>query len=255
LNQELIHWFLVFARAGALLAIFPLFSAGNVPIRLRLGMAAMLAILATPFLTAPVFPSPSIWTLARLLFVEVSVGLLMGFICRFIFFSVDFAGGVVGTEMGLMMSSTFNPLAASASPITGMTLYWLALMLLLTLDMHHWVIAAFQKSFAIVPLGAAHLSEGLATDVLRRSSEIFRIALQMTAPVMAVSFVVTLIFSVLSRAVPRMNVFSESFPVRTLAGLVVFGLTVHLMAQHIDNYLRRLPDDLLNIAQLLAHGA
>lgn len=255
MKLELTQWFLVFARAGALLAVFPLFSAQNVPVRLRLALAALMALLATPLLPNVVAPDLSLWSLMRLLFIEASVGLLLGFICRFVFFAIDFAGAIIGTEIGLMMSSSFNPLGANATPVPGIMLYWLALMLMLGLDLHHWIIAAFQHSYLLVPIGAAHLSHGLALEVLRRSSELFRIAVQMTAPVLAASFVITLIFSVLSRAVPQMNVFTESFPVRTLAGLAVFGLTIHLMAQHLENYLHRLPDDLLRVAQLLGHGA
>jgi len=251
LKLELSHWFLIFARAGALLAVFPLFSAQDVPVRLRLALAALMAFLATPIL--PVFPTNtlSFWSLTRLVFTEVSVGLLLGFVCRFIFYTIDFAGGIVGTEVGLMLSSAFNPLGANATPVPGIILYWLALMLLLALDLHHWIIAAFQRSYLILPIGAGHLSQALVLEVIRRSSEVFRIAVEMTAPVIAVSFVITLVFSVLSRAVPQMNVFTESFPVRTLAGLAVFGLTFHLMAQHIENYLRQLPEDLVRISQLL----
>ncbi len=60
--------------------------------------------------------------------------------------------------------------------------------------------------------------------------------------------------ALLGRAVPQMNVFSESFPVRTLLGLISFGLTCTFMGQHIANYLRRLPEDMLNVARL-AGGA
>ena len=74
----------------------------------------------------------------------------------------------------------------------------------------------------------------------------------MTAPIIAVSFVINLVFSFLGRAVPQMNVFSESFAVRIIAGLSVFGLSLQLMAQHMLNYLRRLPDDILRVAQLLS---
>ena len=83
------------------------------------------------------------------------------------------------------------------------------------------------------------------------TSGIFVIALQLAAPLMAVSFIISLVFSVLGRAVPQMNVFSESFAVRPLVGLSVFGLTLDLMSEHIVNYLRRLPEDMLRVAQLL----
>jgi flagellar biosynthesis protein FliR len=77
---------------------------------------------------------------------------------------------------------------------------------------------------------------------------------QMVAPVLACSFLVTLIFSLLGRVVPQMNVFAESFPVKSLAGLFVFGTTCTLMAAHITNYLKRLPGDFLRVAQLLGSG-
>jgi hypothetical protein len=48
-----------------------------------------------------------------------------------------------------------------------------------------------------------------------------------------------------------MNVFSESFAVRPLVGLTVFGLTLDMMSEHIANYLRRLPEDMLRVSQLL----
>jgi flagellar biosynthetic protein FliR len=90
--------------------------------------------------------------------------------------------------------------------------------------------------------------------VLKHTSRIFFVALQISAPIIAVSFVITLVFSVLSRAVSQMNVFSESFAFRIAGGLVVFGFTLQLTAQHVLNYLRRLPEDMVRLGQILAGG-
>jgi flagellar biosynthesis protein FliR len=60
-----------------------------------------------------------------------------------------------------------------------------------------------------------------------------------------------IIFAVLGRAVPQMNVFHENITVRTLAGMSVFGVTLQLMSQHIINFLRLLPEDILRVAQLM----
>jgi flagellar biosynthesis protein FliR len=51
-----------------------------------------------------------------------------------------------------------------------------------------------------------------------------------------------------------MNIFSESFAFRLLAGMGVMTLTLPLVGQHAANYLRRLPDDVLRLARLLAGG-
>jgi flagellar biosynthesis protein FliR len=48
-----------------------------------------------------------------------------------------------------------------------------------------------------------------------------------------------------------MNVFSEMFGFRIVGGLIVFGFTLQLSAQYVSNYLNRLPEDLMNVAQMI----
>ncbi len=233
-----------------MLTVLPMFSSQVIPVQLRIALGALVALLVTPMIPAVPVAGTSIWWLVKLLFLEMSVGLLLGFVCRFVFYALEIAGGFIATEMGLTLPQEFSPLVSGSTMAPGLLLYWIAMMLLLSLDLHHWMIVGFQKSYALVPFGGAHLKEALLVDVVARSGKVFALALQIAAPVMAVSFLVTVVFAVLGRAVPQMNVFSESFPVRTLLGLFSFGLTCTFMAQHIANYLRRLPEDLLNVARL-----
>jgi flagellar biosynthetic protein FliR len=249
-----VNWMMVFVRLGALLAIFPLFSSHNFPVQVRLALGALVASLVAPTLPPAPFHGLSVWEIVGRMIGEVGIGLVLGFVSRMVFYAIDFAGGIISTEIGLTFSPNLNPFSNTQVDSPGLTLYFLAAMLLLTLDMHHWLLVAFQRSYAVLPVGHAHLSEALLADVLGRTSQIFVLAVQLSAPIIAVSFIISLVFSVLGRAVPQMNVFSESFSFRILVGLAVFGLSLNLMAQHLLNYLRRLPDDLLRIAQLFALG-
>ncbi|MEW6302716.1 MAG: flagellar biosynthetic protein FliR [Verrucomicrobiota bacterium] len=249
-----VNWFAVFARVGAVLMVFPLTGSTNVPVRLRVALAALAAFLLGPLLPASGAGHGAFWGLVGLIFKEVCTGLVLGFVARLVFFGLELAAGILATEMGLMLSPQFNPLNQSQVTAPGMMLHWLALMLFLGLDLHHWLLAALQRSYALAPAGAAGLGEAALLDILGGTSRLFVFALQIVAPVLAVSFTISLIFSVLARAVPQMNVFAESFPVRTLTTLMVFGLCLNLMAQHLLNQLRRLPDDLLRAARLLGAG-
>jgi flagellar biosynthetic protein FliR len=244
------NWLLVFLRVSAMLAVFPVFSARNFPVQLRLALGAILALLVGATLPAPAL-AQDLWGLAGQMAMEVCIGLILGFASRMIFFALEIAGAVVGIEIGLAMPAGLNPLTDTSMTPPATILYYLAVMLWLTLDMHHWMLAAFQRTYSFLPVGGAHLSQAFLADIVGRTSGIFVIALQLAAPLMAVSFIISLIFSVLGRAVPQMNVFSESFALRPLVGLSVFGLTLELMAGHIVNYLRRLPEDVLRVAQLL----
>jgi flagellar biosynthetic protein FliR len=252
LSDGFINWLLVFSRVGALLALLPLFSAQNFPVRLRVALSGLLALLLSPFLAPVKADVTSIWGLIPLMGMELSVGLLLGFVCRMVFFALETGGSIMATEMGLTMPSEFSQITGTNTAVPSAILYWMALMLWLNLDLHHWMIVAVQRSYDLVPVGGAHLREALLHDVIRRTSLIFVLAVQISAPVIGVSFVLSLVFSLLARAVPQMNVFTESMPVRTLVGLIIFGSTCLFMAQHITNCLRHLPEDMLQVTKLMA---
>jgi flagellar biosynthetic protein FliR len=182
---------------------------------------------------------------------EIGVGLLFGFASRMIFFALEMSGAIIAMEIGLSLPASMNPMSGTQSTAPSSILYYLATMLWLTMDLHHWMLIGFVKTYTWLPIGGAHLTEFCLADIVARSNQTFVIALELAAPVMAVSFIVSLVFSVLGRAVPQMNVFHDSFTIRTLAGLSVFGLTLQLMSDRIGNYLRRLPEDMLNVAQML----
>jgi flagellar biosynthetic protein FliR len=248
---ELTNWLMVFLRASAMLAVFPIFSAGNFPVQLRLALGALLAAMVAATLPANAVPPTDFLGLAGIMAVEIGLGLAIGFTCRMIFFALEIAGSLISAEIGLSIPPGLNPL--NDAPMTTMAsiLYYLAAMLWVTMDMHHWMLIGFEKTYRYLPIGAAHISQAVLADIVARTGGIFVVALQMSAPLLAVSFIISIVFAVLGRAVPQMNVFAESVAVRPLVGLSVFGLTLDLMAQHIMNYLHQLPEDMLRLAQAM----
>ena len=245
------NWLFVFMRISAFLLVLPFFTMANFPVTLRVALGALAAILLAPLLPPFAAGRLDFFSLLGLMFQEVSVGLLLGFLARLIFFTVELAGGIIGTEMGLNMAAVLDPVSSQSEQVPATILSYLAALVMLTLNLHHWMLLGFERTYSVLPVGAAHLNAALFEMLVSRTSDIFMIALQIAAPVMAVSFVVTVVFALLGRAVPQMNVFGESFGFRIVAGLVVFGFTLQIAAQYVRNYLDRLPDDLLAMAQML----
>ena len=249
---DLATWMMVFLRASAMMSIFPVFSTANIPVQLRIALSALLAWLIVPGLPPVSLASGSLFGLVMQMLLEITTGLLLGFVGRMLFYTLDAAGAIISAEIGLTLPSVMNPMGETSATAPGIILNYLAALLWLSLDFHHWLLVGWQQSYSVLPIGAAHLHSALLGDLIARSSQLLVVAVLMTAPIIAVSFVINLVFSVLGRAVPQMNVFSESFAVRIIVGLSVFGLSLQLMAQHMLNYLRRLPDDILRVAQLLS---
>jgi flagellar biosynthetic protein FliR len=251
MEVDFYNWMLVFLRASAFLLVLPFFTMANFPVTMRVAIGAVVALLLAPIL--PAFPLDKLDFISVLgvMAQEVSIGLLLGFVSRMIFYALDIAGSIISTEMGLNLASIFDPTTQQSSQIASTILVFIATIVMLTLNLHHWLLLGFERTYTVLPMGGAHLNNALFENVVAQTSRVFMVALQISAPVIAVSFVVTLIFAVLSRVVPEMNVFTEMFGFRIVGGLIVFGFTLQLSAQYVSNYLNRLPEDLMTVAQMI----
>jgi flagellar biosynthesis protein FliR len=252
---SILLWLLVLVRTGAFLWIFPLFSGPRIPVRLRLALAAFLAMMIAPGLTEPVdILKLDLLQLILLLFKETTVGIFLGFISRLVFFTIQLAGYFISTEIGLQTSTLIVPTDPVPVDVPAAVLNLLAMMLFLSLDVHHSLIIAFQQSYSALPIGAGKITNALFDDFTLRVSKTFLLAIQIAAPLIAISFLLSVIMMMLGRAVPQMNVFFESFTIKLFGGLVVFSLTMNLAAQRISDLLKKVPHDVLEVGKLLVGG-
>jgi flagellar biosynthetic protein FliR len=251
MEVDFYNWMLVFLRLSAFLAVLPFFTMANFPVSMRVAIGALGALLIAPVLPPFALNKLDLLSVLGVMMQEVCVGLLLGFVCRMVFYAVDIAGSIISTEMGLNTAAIFDPMTQQSSQLAGTVFVFLSTMVLLTLNLHHWMLLAFERTYTVLPVGGAHLNSALFETIVKQTSHVFMLALQIAAPIIAVSFVITLVFAVLSRAVPQMNVFVEMFSFRIVGGLIVLGFTLQLTAQYVVNYLNRLPDDMLAVAQML----
>jgi len=164
------NWLLVFLRISAFLLVLPFFSATNFPVTMRVSLGALAAMLLAP--TLPAFPLAQLptFSLFGVMIQEVSIGLLLGFMARMIFYAVDLAGNIIATEMGLQMATIFDPLSQATSQVPATILFYLAAIVMLTLDLHHWMLLGFERTYSVLPIGTAHLS----TALFEMGPELFR---------------------------------------------------------------------------------
>jgi len=240
-------WMLIFVRAGGLIAMLPAVTAGPVPPQVRIAIAGFLACAASGFVHSHGAPPPDIASLVIVVVHELLIGLLIGFGSRLIFYAVEFAGQLMSTEMGMTMSAHMDPVSRATSSPVGTLLFYFTIVLFFISGCHHAVVLAFLRSFEIAPLGVPVFTRNVAEYFVIQTGNIFLVALQMAAPLMAVNFTVTFTFAILGKAAPGMNVFSESFSVRILAGLSLLGLTLGLTAQIVLSHLREVPELMLRL--------
>ncbi len=240
-------WMMAFVRTGALFTILPVFSAKGMPVLFRVGLAGFLSWIVVATLREPATVPADLITLALATAHEALIGLLMGLGVRLVFYAIEMAGQIISTEMGLSMSTIFDPMSQGSPTPIGLAMLQLGTLLFLISGAHHYVLAAFLRSFELSPPGLLSFHANAGEVFVRSSGNIFLVAVQIAAPVMAVNFIVTLTFSILGKAAPSMNVFSESFAARILVGLTLLGLTLGVTAQLVLTELRNAPELMLRL--------
>lgn len=254
MDWNLDNWMLVFVRAGAFLSVLPVFTMVNLPTNVRVAMAAFLAALIAPTLPPFTHGALSLFDWVFLYAREATCGVVIGFVTRMVFFTADLAGTIISNELGLHMASVLDPSSAHPTQVMGLLMFLLTCMLMMALDLHHWLLTGFQYTYTLAPIGGAHLSEALFNDILGQTSRVFLVGVQIAGPMIAASLLSMLLLGFLGRLVPQMNIFAESFSVRLACGLTVLALTLEISAQHIVNCLHRMPEDMLRVAQFLGEG-
>jgi type III secretory pathway component EscT len=147
-------WFLVFVRVGAMLAVFPIFSAAATPVRLRLALAGFLAMLTMPGVSLPDdLVAGNLIGAIGIVSHEVFYGLMLGFVVRLVLFSVALAGHYIGTELGLQLSSLIAPGETTPSETPSVILQMMTVMLIFSLDIHFELLVGFQQSYEALPIG------------------------------------------------------------------------------------------------------
>ena len=255
MQEFFLTWFMVFIRAGAMLSIFPIFSAAAMPVRIRIALAGFLAMLSMPGVSLPEgFIDGDSISFVGLIAKEVAFGLLLGFVCRLILFTVALAGHYIGGQLSLQLGSLIAPGESTTSQTPSVMLQMITVMLMFSLDVHFELLMGFQQSYNVLTIGGGHLSDALFTEITGLCARTFVVALRIAAPLIAVGIVVNLLMMVLGRTIPEVNVFILSFSIRILVGIFLFGFTLSLAAREITNYLRHLPDDFVVVTRLLAGG-
>ncbi|MEI8386773.1 MAG: flagellar biosynthetic protein FliR [Verrucomicrobiota bacterium] len=236
--------FLIFTRATGMLLLMPVFSGQMIPRQVRVALAFLLALTLAP-VALPGFVLPATWIGGALQIVhELAVGAIMGLASRLIFYALEVAGEYISVAIGLSLSANIDPFTRDRASPANTMLVALSTILFLATNSHLWCLMAFSRSFEIIPPAAA-MGNHTADVLMHSTGRIFLIALQIAAPMLAISFLVNLCFATLGRAAPSLNVFVLSFPVQILAGLFLFGLTLTLTAHQIMHVLRQIPELML----------
>jgi flagellar biosynthesis protein FliR len=241
-SQQLDLWlgslFWPFVRILALISAAPVLSHRSIPVRAKIGLALLFALIIAPALPAvpPIFiASPRGFAV---LLEQILIGLAIGFSISLAFAAVQMAGDLIGTQMGLGFAWFVDPQSATQGPMVGSLLGLFATLLFLAIDGHLLMLATIVKSFSFAPIGTGI---GAALDwekLLRAGTSLFALGLHLALPALAAVFLSNVALGVLTRAAPQLNLFAIGFPITLSLGLLVLWLGMPHFGPMLERVLR-----------------
>lgn len=228
---------LVFFRITGVMMLAPVFGSQMAPAPVKIFMSLVLSVLFFPMVQAQGAPAGLEGGVLGLAVAwELAVGLLIGFAAAMIFAGVQLGGHLIDQELGILQANLLDPILDEQISIMGQFKVLLATLIYLLINGHHLLITAVSESFRAIPLLGLRFTKGVAlelSDTLMR--DVFRMGLEIAAPVLVTLFLVTISVAYMARTVPEMNIFTLSFTLRLAVGLGVIALGVGLFVAGFEN--------------------
>ena len=223
-------FFLILVRVTTFLFLFPIFNSRVFPMLVKAFLSLMITMLLYNSLkvNVDVFPVNTIETII-MFFSEFVVGLAIGLSVLIFFAGVQFAGQVIGFQMGFSMINVVDPQSGTNISLIEQFAYWVAIIMFLMFNGHHLLIYGLTKSFDIINVGSIVFKKVLVRTFIDMSFQIFITGIKIGAPAIAALFLVNVGFGIMGKFAPQMNIMLVTFPISITVGLIFFLLSIQII--------------------------
>jgi flagellar biosynthesis protein FliR len=216
-------------RTLAMLSTVPVLSNKAIPARVKIGLAFFVALCAQASLPPmPVVALDSPVGLAMVM-QQVLVGATLGFAARIVFAALEFAGELIGLQMGLNFAGFFDPATGSQGTATSRFFGTMGSLLFVVINGHLLLLAALVRSFESFPVSDEPFAVIRALQPQVWGSEIFRLGLWIALPIVTMLLFVNLVLGVISRVAQQLQIFSVGFSITVTLGMVGILLTLPML--------------------------
>ncbi len=239
LNEvQLLVFGLALLRMTAFIFSASIFSAQSVPIVARILISLILTMMVFPSLNNNKTLLQVSEMQDQIIFLstlEVVIGLCLGFLTRFFFFTVSMAGELISVALGLGQAQIFNPLLGSPGNAMEQFISMFATLIFFAINGHHIMLEGLIKSFSILHLASVQFNVIELKNIVLAAQDLFIIAIRLSAPILISMLVVQIGIGILSRAVPQINVLSTAASISTLVGIVLLIICLPLMTGELSS--------------------
>ena len=230
---------LAFVRSVAWVTICPPFSNSSIPMMLKIGFAAAIALVAAGTLQHDALPASDAQVITAIV-VQAVVGVVLGFVVSLFVTTVVAAGSLIDLFSGINLPQAIDPLSQQQTAIFGQFYNLLLTTLLFTTGASVVIVGGFMRSFRAVGTSLPQTTPGsLAQTITGDVVTFFAAAVEIAAPVIVVLFCTQILLALLAKAAPQINVFVFGMPLQIAVALIGVGAAIVALPSDIVNLVGR----------------
>ncbi len=227
LRLNIFAFFLIFARVGTSIALFPGFSASFFSMRMRLSVALAISFAAMPTIAANLpTPPAAVGDLGILVFGELMVGSFIGLMARILIATLQTAGTVIALASAMSNALIHDPIAEQQSSTISGFLLTTGMVLIFVADLHHLMIRTVVESYDLFQPGKLFQAGDFAQLLARRVADSFALGVQLATPAIVLGLTYYIGLGLLGRLMPALPVFFFGLPIQISMQLWVLTVTI-----------------------------
>ena len=221
------QFLLVFARLGVVFTMLPGYSAIYVSPRIRLIFALLVTVLVQPMVAGtlpsqPASPADMVWLVAS----EMIIGGFLGAMVQTIMASLELAGQMIATAVGITNALTDDPVTQEQSSIVIGLINLTAVTLIFVTNTDHFLISATIDSYNLLVPGARLFTRDMVTSMGNLLDQAFYMGIKLASPFLVFELVFQVTSGILARLSPQLNVFFVVMPGKIAMGMAILMVSL-----------------------------
>ena len=234
LQNHIAAFLIILSRTSGLFMLSPFFGSMNIPVQIKAACAFSFAGVLYPVVNTPVEIPADVWNYAVMLFEELLIGWLIGFVAATALAAINMAGKVMDMQVGYAVVNVMDPTSGQQIALIGSFMYNFAILIMLVVNGHHMIISALAESFNIVPLATAVYNVELSSLIVDVTGAIFLTGMKIAMPVTFAILMINVGMGILARTMPQMNIFVIGIPLHLFLGTGVLLMLMPFYVLFLD---------------------
>ncbi len=237
-SLDIFYTFLiVLLRVSAIIVLAPIFSSSSIPNTIKIAFAFVFSMVIYPSVKDYIhIVDFSVLNLTVITIRELILSAALAFCVHFVWAGIELGAQLVGFMMGFSIANVLSPEENLQISILAEFESIMAILIFLIINGHHIFIKAMVDSFKMVPVGGFFLNHSSFVILSRLTAMMFSVTFKILAPAIIALVVTNVVFGLIARTMPQINIMIVAFPLSIGIGLFILGVSFSYSAYVIMGY-------------------